>query len=186
MIRRDFEYENWKEMELDQIDLKYLLKDKKMIKLFEQNSRESLRNRFLCNFMSIKVTKRTPNAIKTIEKEGNTGFFEETFEKLDFGLKSLLMLIGDIPITNFDEKLLTIDNMVLMQHNLPDWMDFYTLYVFNDFEGIGDVKTYDHAFDLRTIRQIFPRPDQKSFIVELNKYFIEISSNEYYLSLIHI
>ena len=180
MIRREIEYANWDKIELDQIDLKYLLKDKKMIKLFEQNSKESLKNRFLCNYASIKVTKRTPNAIKTIEKEGQTGFFEKTFERLDFGLKSLLILIGDIPITDLDEKLLTIDNLVLQQHNLPDWMDFYTLYVFNDFEGIGDVKTYDHAFDLRTIRQIYPRPDQKSFIVELNKYFIEISSNEYW------
>jgi hypothetical protein len=180
MIRREIEYKNWANIELDNIDLKYLLKDKNMIKLFEQNSKESLKNRFLCNFMSIKVTKRTPNAIKTIEKEGQVGFFEKTFEKLDFGLKSLLMMVGDIPITDLDEKLLTIDNMVLQQHNLPDWMDFYTLYVFNDFEGIGDVKTYDHAFDLRTIRQIFPRPEQKSFIVELNKYFIEISTNEFW------
>ena len=180
MLRRELEYANWQTIQLDNIDLKYLLKDKNMLKLFEQNSKESLKNRFLCNFMSIKVTKRTPNAIKTIEKEGQVGFFEKTFEKLDFGLKSLLMMVGDIPISDIDEKLLTIDNLVLQQHNLPDWMDFYTLYVFNDFEGIGDVKTYDHAFDLRTIRQIFPRPEQKSFIVELNKYFIEISTNEYW------
>ena len=178
MIRRELEYRDWDNIELDPIDIKYLLKDKNMVKLFEKNSTESLRNRFLCNFMSIKVTKRTPNAIKTIEKEGQIGFFEKTFEKLDFGLKSLLILVGDIPITDLDEKLLTIDNLVLVNENLPDWMDFYTLYVFNDFEGIGDVKTYDHAFDLRTIRQIIPRDDQKSFIVELNKYFIEISASE--------
>ena len=180
MLKQELEYKNWKNMKLDHLDMKYLLKDKKMEKLFEQNSIESLKNRFLCNFLTINVTKRTPNAIKSIEKEGKAGFFDQAFEKLDFGLKSLVMLIGDIPILSSDEKLLTIDNLVLENQNLPDWMDFYTIYVFNDFEGIGDVKTYDHAFDLRTIKQIFARPDEKSFVIELTKQFVEISTGDYW------
>lgn len=179
-LRSELEWRNRDEMEFDEIDLKYLLKDKKMEKLFEQNSKESLKNRFVAGLMTVKVTKRTPNAIKTIEKEGQTGFFEQAFEKLDFGLKSLLVLVGDLPILKRDEKLLNIDNILLSPANLPEWMEFHTLYVFNDFEGIGDVKTHDHAFDLRTVKQLFPRPEQKSFIIELNKHFVEITGGQYW------
>ena len=179
-LRSELEWRYRDDMEFDEIDLKYLLKDKHMEKLFEQNSRESLKNRFVAGLMTVKVTKRTPNAIKTIEKEGQTGFFEQAFEKLDFGLKSLLVLVGDLPILSRDEKLLNIDNILLSPANLPEWMEFHTLYVFNDFEGIGDTKTYDHAFDLRTVRQLFPRPGQKSFIIELNKHFVEITGGQYW------
>lgn len=131
------ELSRWQEMK-DEFDYSSFIKDKKLIRLFELNLQQTIKNRFALSSTYLNIVYKKSNEIDDSRKPEKDDNYDSS--ALEDGAYHIVVLNAR-PAFVLDRDFSLTDNYIMTKETIPNWMAFNHLYFFQ-YTSMGDITPF--------------------------------------------